>query len=242
MRAGPERSEEPRPGRRFATTSEALASLVIAKREQSQPATGKVDPDDRTGVTHHLATRTGRRIDAHHARTHLTASFSRCVSRLGSGGRVEPKLQREWPSDPGQMVRHKNLMFPSFQVAPLTCARAVAPAVTTPSRHCSRHQQHPEPWWVSSVDLCTSFDVFGLLVYTINHRSLCTVGRGTGADPQRRAVLSWVYGRRTPQCEGISSRERGTGTESGKRETNRNPETHILHLQHVQNIFSARVV
>ena len=95
MRAGPERSEEPRPGRRFATTSEALASLVIAKREQSQPATGKVDPDDRTGVTHHLATRTGRRIDAHHARTHLTASFSRCVSRLGSGGRVEPKLQRE---------------------------------------------------------------------------------------------------------------------------------------------------
>ena len=141
-----------------------------------------MDPDDRTGVTHHLATRTGRRIDAHHARTHLTASFSRCVSRLGSGGRVEPKLQREWPSDPGQMVRHKNLMFPSFQVAPLTCARAVAPAVTTPSRHCSRHQQHPEPWWVSSVDLCTSFDVFGLLVYTINHRSLCTVGRGTGAD------------------------------------------------------------
>ena len=200
MRAGPERSEEPRPGRRFATTSEALASLVIAKREQSQPATGKVDPDDRTGVTHHLATCTGRRIDAHHARTHLTASFSRCVSRLGSGGRVEPKLQREWPSDPGQMVRHKNLMFPSSQVAPLTCARAVAPAVTTPSRHCSRHQQHPEPWWVSSVDLCTSFDVFGLLVYTINHRSLCTVGRGTGADPQRRAVLSWVYGRRTPQC------------------------------------------
>ena len=175
MRAGPERSEEPRPGRRFATTSEALASLVIAKREQSQPATGKVDPDDRTGVTHHLATRTGRRIDAHHARTHLTASFSRCVSRLGSGGRVEPKLQREWPSDPGQMVRHKNLMFPSSQVAPLTCARAVAPAVTTPSRHCSRHQQHPEPWWVSSVDLCTSFDVFGLLVYAINHRSLCTV-------------------------------------------------------------------
>ena len=137
MRAGPERSEEPRPGRRFATTSEALASLVIAKREQSQPATGKVDPDDRTGVTHHLATCTGRRIDAHHARTHLTASFSRCVSRLGSGGRVEPKLQREWPSDPGQMVRHKNLMFPSSQVAPLTCARAVAPAVTTPSRHCS---------------------------------------------------------------------------------------------------------
>ena len=137
MRAGPERSEEPRPGRRFATTSEALASLVIAKREQSQPATGKVDPDDRTGVTHHLATRTGRRIDAHHARTHLTASFSRCVSRLGSGGRVEPKLQREWPSDPGQMVRHKNLMFPSSQVAPSTCARAVAPAVTTPSRHCS---------------------------------------------------------------------------------------------------------
>ena len=50
MRAGPERSEEPRPGRRFATTSEALASLVIAKREQSQPATGKVDPDYRTGV------------------------------------------------------------------------------------------------------------------------------------------------------------------------------------------------
>ena len=163
MRAGPERSEEPRPGRRCATTSEALASLVIAKRKQSQPATGKVDPDDRTGVTHHLATRTGRRIDAHHARTHLTASFSRCVSRLGSGGRVEPKLQREWPSDPGQMVRHKNLMFPSSQVAPLTCARAVAPAVTTPSRYCSRHQQHPEPWWVSSVDLCTSFDVFGLL-------------------------------------------------------------------------------
>ena len=142
---------------------------------------------------------TGRRIDAHHAPTHLTASFSRCVSRLGSGGRVEPKLQREWPSDPGQMVQHKNLMFPSSQVAPLTCARAVAPAVTTPSRHCSRHQQHPEPWWVSSVDLCTSFDVFGLLVYTISHRSLCTVGRGTGADPQRRAVLSWVYGRRTPQ-------------------------------------------
>ena len=128
---------ERRRGRRFATTSEALASLVIAKREQSQPATGKVDPDDRTGVTHHLATRTGRRIDAHHARTHLTASFSRCVSRLGSGGRVEPKLQREWPSDPGQMVRHKNLMFPSSQVAPSTCARAVAPAVTTPSRHCS---------------------------------------------------------------------------------------------------------
>ena len=124
MRAGPERSEEPRPGRRFATTSEALASLVIAKREQSQPATGKVDPDGRTGVTHHLVTRAGRRIDAHHAPTHLTASFSRCVSRLGSGGRVEPKLQREWPSDPGQMVRHKNLMFPSSQVAPLTCARA----------------------------------------------------------------------------------------------------------------------
>ena len=110
MRAGPERSEEPRPGRRFATTSEALASLVIAKREQSQPATGKVDPDDRTGVAHHLATRTGRRIDAHHAPTHLTASFSRFVSKLGSGGRVEPKLQREWPSDPGQTVRHKNLI------------------------------------------------------------------------------------------------------------------------------------
>ena len=200
MRAGPERSEEPRPGRRFATTSEALASLVIAKREQSQPATGKVDPDDRTGVTHHLATRTGRRIDAHHAPTHLTASFSRCVSRLGSGGRVEPKLQREWPSDPGQMVRHKNLMFPSSQVAPLTCARAVAPAVTTPSRHCSVTSNIRAMVGVSSVDLCTSFDVFGLLAYTINHRSLCTVGRGTGADPQRRAVLSWVYGRRKRQC------------------------------------------
>ena len=168
MRAGPERSEEPRPGRRFATTSEALASLVIAKREQSQPATGKVDPDDRTGVTHHLATRTGRRIDAHHAPTHLTASFSRCVSRLGSGGRVEPKLQREWPSDPGQMVRHKNLMFPSSQVAPSTCARAVAPAVTTPSRHCSVTSNIRAMVGVSSVDLCTSFDVFGLLVYSLS--------------------------------------------------------------------------
>ena len=137
MRAGPERSEEPRPGRRFATTSEALASLVIAKREQSQPATGKVDPDDRTGVTHHLATRTGRRIDAHHAPTHLTASFSRCVSRLGSGGRVEPKLQREWPSDPGQMVRHKNLMFPFLSGRAFDVCASGGPAVTTPSRHCS---------------------------------------------------------------------------------------------------------
>ena len=154
MRAGPERSEEPRPGRRFATTSEALASLVIAKREQSQPATGKVDPDDRTGVTHHLATRTGRRIDAHHAPTHLTASFSRCVSRLGSGGRVEPKLQREWPSDPGQMVRHKNLMFPSSQVAPSTCARAVAPAVTTPSRHCSVTSNIRAIGWVCRASTC----------------------------------------------------------------------------------------
>ena len=87
-------------------------------------------------------------------------------------------------------------MFPSSQVAPSTCARAVAPAVTTPSRHCSVTSNIRAMVGVSSVDLCTSFDVFGLLVYTINHRSLCTVGRGTGADPQRRAVLSWVYGRR----------------------------------------------
>ena len=143
MRAGPERSEEPRPGRRFATTSEALASLVIAKREQSQPATGKVDPDDRTGVTHHLATRTGRRIDAHHARTHLTASFSRCVSRLGSGGRVEPKLQREWPSDPGQMVRHKNLMFPFLSGRAFDVCASGGPCRDHPVTTLLRHQQHP---------------------------------------------------------------------------------------------------
>ena len=47
---------------------------------------------------------------------------------------------------------------------------------------------------VSSVDLCTSFDVFGLLVYAINHRSLCTVGSGTGADPQaQRRATSYKY-------------------------------------------------
>ena len=80
--------------------------------------------------------------------------------------------------------------------------RGVRPgyAVTTLLRHHSNIRRAMPMVGVSSVDLCTSFDVFGLLVYTINHRSLCTVGRGTGADPQRRAVLSWVYGRRKRQC------------------------------------------
>ena len=198
MRAGPERSEEPRPGRRFATTSEALASLVIAKREQSQPATGKVDPDDRTGVTHHLATRTGRRIDAHHAPTHLTASFSRCVSRLGSGGRVEPKLQREWPSDPGQMVRHKNLMFPFLSGRAFDVCASGGPCRDHPVTTLlvtSNIRSHGGCRASTCVLLSTCWNLGCLCILSIT-AAFVRLGGALGlirSVAQSYQVLSWVY-------------------------------------------------